>query len=280
MVKLIFCDIDGCMGEFVKPEYPLKQDLGDNLENLELIKNKTQEFNGVLFGVATGRSFYQADHIMAHTNHQGPSIFEMGNVIFEPERGVYNLFEEHEKFKDNIDVIRFFLKWKKQIADYEKEIKEKFPLANIRQMKDRVCMLTYEFDENIGPQLYDFLKTLMPEIVKKAIENKLLKVLFSENALDILPNLNKGDALSFLIKKYNIGKNDVLAIGDSSHSDIDLLNSAGFVACPDNADETLKKFVLSKDGFVAPNISSQGLLNILDILQYFTKFKNLKNGSQ
>ena len=38
MIKAVFSDIDGCIGKFVKPIYPLKQDLNGNLRNLRLIK--------------------------------------------------------------------------------------------------------------------------------------------------------------------------------------------------------------------------------------------------
>lgn len=136
-------------------------------------------------------------------------------------------------------------------------------------------MLTYEFDIDIGRELYDFLRTKMSEIVKRAIQDNTLRVIFSKNALDILPNLNKGDAVSFLINKYGIDKKDVLAIGDSSHSDLSLLQSAGLVACPDNADNEMKKYVLEHNGFVVPNSSNKGLLNILDLIENFVRFSTM-----
>lgn len=282
MIKIVFCDIDGCIGDFTKPEYPLKQEIGKNKKSLELIKNKVDELKnqGIIFGVSTGRSFYQADHIMETTGHQGPSIFEMGNVIFEPSEGVYNLFERHEKFKDCVEVVREFIQWKNQMKNNEQKIKEFFPGSNVRQMKDRSCMLTYEFDKEIGNELYSLIESMFPEIFKNAVEKKLLKVLISKNAIDILPSLTKGDAVSYLINKYGIRKEEVLAIGDSSHSDLDFLDSAGIIACPDNADEKLKNFVLLNNGFVVPNKSSQGLLNILDLVRYFIKFNMLKNESR
>jgi len=276
MIKMIFCDIDGCMGKFLKPEYPLKQSLDENISSLKSIKDKTDEFKGVLFGVATARSFYQADHIMKQANCQGPSIFEMGNVVFEPNIGTYNLFEKHKKFKENLEDIKFFIIWKREMAERESEIKNRFPFSGVRQMKDRQCMLTYEFNSDIGKELYNFIKTLMPQSIIQAIENKILRVSFSKNAIDILPNLNKGDAVVFLAEKYGVSKNEVLCIGDSSHSDLDLLNAAGIKACPDNADEALKEFVLSNNGFVAPNSYSQGLLNILEVAKRFIEFSNLK----
>lgn len=278
---MVFCDIDGCLGDFIKPEYPHKQDLDNNKGKLELIKEKRKQFNEILFGVATGRSFYQADNIMESTAHQGPSIFEMGNVIFDPEEGVYNLFERHEKLCEHKAVIQEFIEWKRELSKQEQDIKNRFAFANLRQIKDRTCMLTYEFDSDIANELYSFLQEFMPENIKNSIDNQILKVLFSENSLDIMPNLNKGDAVEFISKKYGIDKNEILAIGDSSHSDIDLLKAAGFMACPDNADEELKEFVLSSGkGFIAPNNSATGVLNILDILEHFSRFNNFTNSKK
>lgn len=268
------------MGDFIKPDYPLKQDLYKNKENLERIRKKVEAFplKDVFFGVCTGRSFYQADSIMKITGHQGPSIFEMGNVIFDPEEGVYNLFERHEKFAGNVEVVRDFIIWKNEMKQSEETIKEKFPNSNIRQMKDRSCMLTYEFENDIGKELLNHLFGIMPQNIKEAIEKGVLKVLISKKAIDILPNLSKGDAVTYLAGKYNINKEEILAIGDSSHSDLDLLKSAGLIACPDNADEELKKFVIKNNGFLVPNNSHEGLLNIFDLVENFIKFKSMKNG--
>jgi len=267
VIKIVFSDIDECMGNFVKPEYPEKQDLNGNLENLELIKNKTLEFKDTLFGVSTGRSFHIADNIMEHSNHTGPSIFEMGNVIFEPGVGVYNLFEKHPKFKDSIEIIRDFIEWRKQMEDSENEIKERFKDANTRQMKERTCMLTYEFEKNIGKDLFDFIvKNKMPSNIKDAIDKGILNVMFCDIAIDILPNLNKGDAVKFLLEKYNIGKEDSLSIGDSNHSDIGLLSATDLAGCPNNADDDIKKFVSSKgdNGFVSDKDCAEGMVDILD----------------
>lgn len=276
MIKTVFCDIDGCMGDFVKPEYPLKQNIEKNKKYLDLIKARVKKFKDVSFGVCTGRSFYQSDHIMEATGHQGLSVFEMGNVIFDPNIGVYNLFEKHKRFNKDAYAIKRFVEWKNQMSNFENTVKDKFLDSNIRQIKDRSCMLTYEFDKDIGNKLYEFLLPFMPVPIKEAIDKEVLKVLISAKSLDIMPRVNKGEAVSHLIEKYNINRLEVLAIGDSSHSDLDLLKSAGIVACPDNADEALKDFVLKNNGFIVPNPSSRGLLNILDLVENYIKFNQLK----
>lgn len=275
---MVFCDIDGCMGDFAKPEYPLKQSLYTHKEQLIKIKERINSFLGkdILFGVCTGRSFYQADNIMKHTGCQGPSIFEMGNVIFDPKEGVYPLFERHEKFSSNRDLIKAFITWKSKMSLLESEVREKFSGSKLRQMKDRTCMLTYEFEKDISKELYSYLLEVMPQELKEAIAKSILRILISKNALDISPNLTKGDAVKYLINLYGINQEEVLAIGDSSHSDLDLFKSAGLVACPDNSDAELKKYVLEHNGLVVPNNSDRGFINILDIVENLIKFTNLK----
>jgi len=105
---------------------------------------------------------------------------------------------------------------------------------------------------------------MMPDMVKKAIGENVLKVMFCSMAIDILPNTSKGEAVKFLMDKYNINKDEALAIGDSSHSDIDLLDAVGNVACPSNADEKLKLYVKGRNGFIASGNSGQGFLEILN----------------
>jgi HAD superfamily hydrolase (TIGR01484 family) len=220
-----------------------------------------------LFGVCTSRSYHIADNIMEQSNHIGPSIFEGGNVIFEPEVGVYNLFEKHPKLKDSIEVVRGFVEWRKEMENFEDEIKERFKDAKVRHMKERTCMLTYEFEKNIGKDLFEFIvKNKMPAEVKDAIDKGVLKVLFCDIAIDILPNLSKGDAVSFLLEKYKIRKEDSFSIGDSSHSDLDFLNATGLAGCPNNADEELKRLVVSKEekGFVSDKEHAEGMAEILD----------------
>jgi len=265
MIKAVFSDIDGCIGKFIKPRYPLKQDLNGNLRSLRLIKDKTEEFEDIIFGVATGRSYYHSDNIMEQSGHTGPSIFEMGNVLFQPERGIYNLFEEHPKFSlEEIKKINEFILWKNFMESKEEEIRRMFPDSNVRQMKDRTSMLTYEFDRNVGMKLYSEVKRHMPASVKQSLREGILMVLFCDIAVDILPKLNKGEAVDYLLKQYGYYHREILGIGDSSHSDLYLLRGLGYVACPSNSDESLKQFVKSRNGFIAEGKYSSGLLEILN----------------
>lgn len=281
---MVFCDIDGCMGDFVKTEYPLKQDISKNEEELIKIKERVSQISstqdGILFGVCTGRSFYQADHIMYQTGHQGPSIFEMGNVIYDPKEGVYNLFERHEKFKGSVNRIKFFISWKNGMKELEGELKENFYGSGIRQLKDRTCMLTYEFEKDIGNELKERLLKSMPAEVRELLNDGILKIMQSKKAIDILPNLSKGDAVDYLAGLYKVDRKNILAIGDSSHSDLDLLKSAGLIACPDNADEEMKDYVRKHNGLVVPNSLNSGLLNILDVVENFIIFQKLKNSQE
>lgn len=265
-IKFIISDIDGCIADFIKPEFPLKQDLSENLKNLEEIYKSKGDFPEILFGVATARSFYQSDHIMEATGFQGPSIFEMGNVIFDPTKGVFNLFEKLEKFKKDLSVIYEFLNWRKEMFE-SKKLDKILPEIGLKPMTDRVTMLTYEFHSGFEDEVYKAINSLMPETIKNAIENGILKFLRPKGAIDILPNITKGEALDFILKEKSIKRDQVFAIGDSYHSDKDLLNSAGVVGCPQNADLELQAYIKERGGFISNKKTTEGLIDLISKLK-------------
>ncbi|MEK6895799.1 MAG: HAD hydrolase family protein [Nanoarchaeota archaeon] len=267
-IKIVFNDIDKCMGMFEKPNYPLKQDLNGAFTGLHEIARKTLDFPEVMFSVATGRSYYLSDNIMRESNHNGPSVFEMGNVIYLPEeRSTIYLFERHQKFtREQTGLINEFINWRRKMEIYESKLQQIFPRINLRQMKDRECMLTYEFNggEEVGRQFYEEVRKLMPGKIHRALEEGVLQLLFCDIAIDILPNIDKGEAVEFILDHYKISRSEALAVGDSSHSDLRLLESVDNIACPQNADDRLKAYVASRGGFISQHPVEKGLLEILN----------------
>ena len=153
------------------------------------------------------------------------------------------------------------------MTDFEEELRQKFSDSQMKQIRTRSYMLTYEFEEDIGEELRSYLLSIMPQEFNKAIERSLLKILLSQGAIDILPNLTKGDAVNKILEDYKINRAEVLAIGDSSHSDLSLLESAGLVACPSNADRELREYVRKRGGYVAEKGFHEGLLEIYDFFR-------------
>jgi HAD superfamily hydrolase (TIGR01484 family) len=277
MVKIVFCDIDGCLGDFTKQRYPLRQEIRNNVAQLRDINQTIESFGKTLFGVSTGRSFYQSDNIMKITGCMGPSTFEMGNLVYEPNEGVYRLFDRHDKFQGYRHIINSFIEWKDKISQDEELVKSKFPNSDLELVKGRVCMLTYGFKNNIGKELTKFLFEIMPKELKIAFDKNLLTVLYSKNYIDMMPNLSKGDAVTYLLNKYQINKSEAMAIGDASHSDLDLLESVGIKACPDNADNFIKSYVLENGGFIVPFETSKGIMSILEVVKNHVKYGKLSN---
>ena len=267
-IKIVFNDIDKCMGIFEKPDYPLKQNLNGAFIGLHEIARKTRDFPDIIFSVVTGRSYYLSDNIMKESNHCGPSAFEMGNVIYFPEEGSPSyLFKRHQKFtQEQIELINEFINWRRKMEFYEDELQRMFPRISLRQMRDRECMLTYEFKggEEVGKQVYEKIRKLMPDIIHRALEESVLQLLFCDIAIDILPNIDKGEAVEFILDHYKISRSEALAVGDSSHSDLRLLESVDNIACPQNADDRLKAYVASRGGFISQHPVEKGLLEILN----------------
>jgi len=107
-----------------------------------------------------------------------------------------------------------------------------------------------------------FMKTLM------ALKDfsKQLSITHSKTAVDITPkDIDKSSAIGLLEEKTPFDRSEMLSIGDSN-SDLVVMDLTGFVACPSNANENVKKMVLSKNGYISPYIETKGVVDILEQL--------------
>ncbi len=75
------------------------------------------------------------------------------------------------------------------------------------------------------------------------------------------PGVSKASALSFLAKRYGLGPNEVLAIGDGLN-DLDMLEWAGTSACVENAHPMAKK----ASSYVASKPYAEGVQEIIEKL--------------
>lgn len=266
-IELVFNDIDGCFGNFKKPKaYPEKQNLKGHKTLLAKIKAFVEAHPDVRFSACTGRSLYLCDNIIEASGMNEISAVEMGQEIYNPQtKECYGLLsivrpelalvgEELRKFIANAD-------------SFEEEIKAALSRSEIKRMKDNRNMLTYEFkaaaDRGItGEQVYDFLKPRLPESVKAEIAAGGIKVVISKAAIDIRPNIAKGEAIGHILEKIERAGEGCLGIGDSFHSDIDMLNCCEHVACPANSDEKLKDYVSQRKGHIAKAQFGKGIIEI------------------
>ncbi len=103
-------------------------------------------------------------------------------------------------------------------------------------------------------------------LVKEFVEERYgyIRVGYSGYAIHLTPvDVGKGRALDYVLKRIGVGREYVVAIGDS-HMDLELFRAAGFRVAVSNADEELKDaadLVLSKP-------SGEGFIELADMILY------------
>ncbi len=264
-LRYVYNDIDGCIGNFAKPKFPDKQNLSENECELHALQKLVTQLPEITFAVVTGRSVHEADNIIHYLNFSGISLCEMGNVIYQPGEKSYFLYEHLGLCPESMSFLKAFFRWRDDL-DIETLAREKFPDSGVKFLKDRLCMMTFEFERNIGRELANWLYTFFfPETVKDAIYKGYLNLVFSGKALDILPFIGKSSAMSYLDSQKQIVLDQTLSIGDSFHSDYDYMKISGYAGCPGNADPQILQIVAEKKdkGYISKKSHAQGNLDII-----------------
>lgn len=275
-IDLVFNDIDGCFGNFKKPKaYPGKQSLAGHEDLLGKIKAFVEAHPGVKFSACTGRSLYLCDNIIEATGMNEISAVEMGQEIYNPlTKECYGLlrrlYGERRRAESGFTLLRHWT----EVADglrqfmqsarhYDYPLKLFFRGSNIRRMPDNRNMLTYEFEDVItGEAVFQFMEPHLHESVRNGIKEGIIKVVPSKKAVDVRTFINKGHAIDHILEKLKRTGEGCLGIGDSYHSDIDMLNCCEHVACPANSDEKLKDHVSQRKGHIAKQPFGEGIIEI------------------
>lgn len=93
----------------------------------------------------------------------------------------------------------------------------------------------------------------------------------SAGGIDIMPEkIDKSVAVAELAKKLKISLDDSISIGDSG-SDLPLMKTIGYPACPANASENVKELVREKNGYIAKKEYALGVVEILE--HYYKRLK-------
>ncbi|MCF8035163.1 MAG: Cof-type HAD-IIB family hydrolase [Desulfarculaceae bacterium] len=264
-ISYVFNDIDGCIDDFVKPGYPDKQDLLPYAQGLRRLREITKQFSAASFGVATARSVHECDNIIHALDFQGPSICECGNIVYFPGEGGHLLFEDMEMEAEQRASIQLFLEWRAQL-DLDTLARERFPHTDIRMLKDRMAMVTFEFKKDVGPGLVSWLdEFFFPEELEQAIARGHVAITLSSGAVDIFPNIGKANAMGHLARALGFDLSKTLTVGDSLHSDLEMLQATGYAACPSNSEQGVKQAVMAKgeQGYVSDKPYAEGNADIM-----------------
>lgn len=274
MIKIVLFDVDGCIIPGDKTVLPIHEDLSSEMEMLNRLAMVIAKRKGLVFSFCTTRSLASGVKVAEILGLNGYSAFENGNVIYNPLSGEsYLLVNKDEKFNYLAPVLRSLQAWCGTIDDltlaYELGIKPE----NLRRLRDRKSILTYEilpFDKPpvSGEQLWAVLKEkFLTKEMAGYLQRGELNVIPSASALDVGIGIDKEDAIKHILGIYGISGEDALSIGDSFHSDYAMFKVTGYRGVPSNAHLLLKKTVRDYPrGHVSERPMCEG---VLDILQHF-----------
>lgn len=120
---------------------------------------------------------------------------------------------------------------------------------------------------SLNPPEKQTIKYFFQKINKELIYfEEWVSITHSKTAVDITPKgMNKSSAVDILEKETSFKREEMLAIGDSE-SDLDIMKLVGFVACPSNANENVKRLVLEKNGYISSFSETKGVVDIFENL--------------
>ena len=259
MIKAIFSDLDGTL---------LNENNSLSEATINAVK-KLKEKN-IKFFIATGRSlnamkrFY--DQLELDTeiiNYNGAVIHDKdGNKLFE-------LTLNDEISRELIDYGRKENLYFHGFSNEQWYLENYNDTAKAYSEKSKLKENVINFDDMKNLNFNKFMYINSPEktqeinsyIIKK-YNNKIYKGLSSPTFLEIMhPNVSKGNGINFLLKKYGLNPENVMAFGDAEN-DLEMLFSVKYGIAMENANEEIK----SKVKYVAGRNSEDGVINFISDL--------------
>ena len=266
MIKMLVCDIDGTIFNGIK--------FSDNLINC---LNKIRK-DGIKFVIATGRTFFSANQVIAPLNVDTPVICYQGATIHKPntgeiiyEKGIERNFAleilEHLKTMDfypniYINDRLYAEKETKYVVKYSDEqlipytIIEDISTNNFTNLNKilvidddtkKIEKLTAHLKEKYGDKIYTAMSTpYFCEICAAGI--------------------SKGHAVKYVADMFGIKKEEIMSCGDQNN-DIELLTSACIGVAMGNATETLKGYA----DYITDTVDNDGVVKAVEKFIYGAK---------
>lgn len=233
MQRLVFCDIDGCLG-------PGKH-IGYDLDGLALIRRLIARLatQGTGFCISTGRPQPYAEAMSQVLDVQTPFICENGGMVFTPQ------------------------------TDRATSIA---PIADLKALDElRAALNPDEFIFEVGNEFslclsWDGILSDSDTVIatrRREMEQKYahfgLNWTNSHTSIDVTPNgISKASGVSHILALFGLTPNDAFAIGDS-HNDLTMLSLVGHGMCPANASSEVKALCKT----IATSPRTQGVAELL-----------------
>ena len=242
-VSWIITDIDGCLS----PEESIAWGL-DAFWTFARMSQEASAGRGPIapMTLCTGRPQPYVEVLMKILDIRAPAICENGAVLYtlRDNRSVYGPGITPEKIR-GLRAVRAFL---------ETEIFPDYP--------DVLYQFGKEAQMSIFCERPEVFQDITPRIEAFNAQHGGAELVFtaSHYYLNIsLAGINKGLALSMLLRELGIDRQQTAGIGDTE-GDLPLRDAVGFFACPANAQSVLKKVA----DYVSPYPDIEGMLDILN----------------
>lgn len=257
MIKAIFSDLDGTL-----------LNNNNSLSETTISAVKKLKEKNIMFFIATGRSLNAMKRFYDQLELETEIINYNGAVIHDKTGS--KLFEL--TLDDNIS---------RELIDYGRKenlyfhgfSNEKWYLENYNDTakaygeKSKLKENLINFDDMKNLNFNKFMYINSPEktqeinsyIIKK-YNKQVYKGLSSSTFLEIMnPNVSKGNGIKFLLEKYDLNPDEVMAFGDAEN-DLEMLSAVKYGVAMENANEEIK----SKVKYTAKKNSEDGVVNFIE----------------
>jgi hydroxymethylpyrimidine pyrophosphatase-like HAD family hydrolase len=287
VIQVIFSDIDGC---FVPQHYDplgLVQRDGDSEPYFEHYRNYT----GPQLVLCTGRAWANTRGILQRAGYlprQGRTwpdqavLCEHGmDVITDPVRGSgISLFDAAEGFHRLRPAIAGIQKAGSHLETaldrirraLENDSGKKIAPILLLRKKYSIAVRLPLFEgtaEQIDPVIVvQRLAQVVQPHLGDMLETGAVQIHTSSSAVDILPPIDKGDGVRFLLDRYGTPPEQTAYIGDST-PDIDGMRQVVWAFCPANATPDVRAYVasLGQHGYISPLAYADAEIDILNRIQ-------------
>lgn len=265
MIKMLVCDIDGTIFN--------GKAFTENL--ISCIKKIRQD--GVKFVIATGRTFFSANQIIAPLNVDTPVICYQGATIHKPSGEIiYEIGIERNLSLELLDYLNT-LGFYPNIYINDKLFAEK-ETKYVKQYSD-AQLIPYTIETDISQNNFKTLNKLLvidddtkkieklTEHLKEKYGDKIYTAMSTPYFCEICASgVSKGNAVRYVADMYDIKKEEIMSCGDQNN-DIELLTCAGIGVAMGNATDTLKGYA----NYITDTVNNDGVVKAVEKFIYGAK---------
>ncbi len=236
MIKLVAIDIDGTL-------------ISDDLEIGAKTKTKIRELidRGILVTLVTGRTYTSSKQFSDILGIEVPLVVYNGGIIANSQTKDI-LYEKKIPLEESKNIIKFaedkgiYVKAYVDDVLYVEKIDER-TRNFIEHHKVKWVELGLPLSEEL-PSGTNMIVTISEDINMKELYNVVepknsVKTMSTPNSIEYIPkNVSKGEGIKYLARKYNINRDEILAIGNSLN-DLAMIEYAGIGVAMKNSDPML-----------------------------------------